>query len=114
MTMKFVLGAALVMAAASTLGAQENRGTISGSVTDGTGAAIAKTKVIATETRTNVSTTVTAESSGAYTIPFLPPGEYSIIAEASGFKKFIQSGITLSAGAHPVIDIRLDVGAVSE
>src|SRR5439155_8046537 len=35
-------------------------------------------------------------------------------AEAPGFKKFVRQGLTLSAGEHPVIDIRLDVGAVSE
>jgi len=50
--MKVVFSAALVVAAAATLWGQENRGTISGSVTDGTGAAIAKAKVTATETRT--------------------------------------------------------------
>jgi hypothetical protein len=92
--------------------AQENRSTISGSVTDSTGAAIAKAKVTAIETRTGVKTTVGTEDSGAYNIPFLPIGEYEISAEAAGFKKFVRSGITLSTGAHPVIDIRLDVGAL--
>jgi hypothetical protein len=92
--------------------AQENRSTISGSVTDATGAAVAKAKVTATETRTGVKTTVNTENSGAYNIPFLPIGEYEIAAEAPGFKKFVQSGITLSTGAHPVIDVRLDVGAL--
>jgi hypothetical protein len=102
--------ALLVIAAVSF--AQENRSTISGSVTDATGAAVAKAKVTATETRTGVRTTVNTESSGAYSIPFLPIGEYEISAEAAGFKKFVQSGITLSSGAHPVIDVRLDVGAI--
>src|SRR5215831_13044643 len=112
--MKVVSVAALLIAAALTLTAQENRATISGSVTDGASAAIAKAKVTATETRTGVQTTVNSESSGAYTIPFLALGEYQIAAETPGFKKFIQAGITLSAGAHPVIDVRLDVGAVTE
>jgi hypothetical protein len=92
--------------------AQENRATISGSVTDATGAAISKAKVTATETRTGVKTTVNTEESGAYNIPFLPIGEYEVSAEAPGFKKFLQSGITLSTAAHPVIDIKLDVGAL--
>ena len=103
-----------LLATAALLTAQENRSTISGSVTDATGAGVAKAKVTATETRTGVKTTVNAETSGAYSIPFLALGEYEISAESSGFKKFVQTGITLSAGAHPVIDIRLDVGAVSE
>jgi len=101
-----------LLSMAALLHAQENRSTISGSVADSTGAPIAKAKVTATETRTGVKTSVITESSGAYTIPFLPIGEYEISAEAPGFKKFVQSGITLSAGAHPVIDIRLDVGAI--
>jgi len=92
--------------------AQENRATISGSVTDATGAAISKAKVTATEIRTGVKTTVNTEESGAYNIPFLPIGEYEVSAEAPGFKKFLQSGITLSTAAHPVIDIKLDVGAL--
>jgi hypothetical protein len=110
--MRRLLMGLLVMAAL--LSAQENRSTISGSVTDATGAAIAKAKVTATEMRTGVTTTTYSETSGAFTIPFLALGEYEIAAEAPGFKKFIQQGITLSAGAHPVIDVRLDVGAISE
>lgn len=99
---------------ASALPAQEYRGTISGSVTDAQGAAIPKTKVVATETRTGVKTTAIAEDTGAYAIPFLALGTYDLSAEAPGFKKFLQQGITLSAGEHPVIDIHLDVGALSE
>ena len=112
--MKVVSFAVLLVTACSPLFSQENRGTISGSVTDATGAAVARAKVTATESRTGVRTTVQSESSGAYTIPFLALGEYNISAEATGFKKFVQSGITLSAGAHPVIDIHLDVGAITE
>jgi hypothetical protein len=93
---------------------QETRGTISGSVTDNSGAAIAKAKVTVTETRTGSKTELQTEASGAYTAPFLTIGDYQVAAEAPGFKRFVQSGITLSAGAHPVIDIRLEVGAVSE
>lgn len=97
----------------SALWAQQ-RGTFSGNVTDPSGAPIAKAAVIATETRTGVKNTAISESSGAYTLPFLPIGEYQIAAEAPGFKKFVQNGIVLNAGEHPVIDIRLDVGAVTE
>src|SRR5882757_2955109 len=112
--MKVFSFAALVLAAVSVLFAQEYRGTISGAVTDPQGGAIAKAKVIVTETRTGVKATVESESSGNYTIPFLQPGEYQVSAEMAGFKKFVRSGITLSAGAHPVIDIRLEIGAVTD
>lgn len=94
--------------------AQESRGTFSGSVTDSSGAAIANVKVQAVETRTGTKSSVVSETSGAYTIPFLAPGAYELSAEASGFKKFVRQGITLNAGEHPVIDIRLEVGGITE
>ena len=110
--MKPVLSALFLIPALLT--AQENRSTISGSVKDASGAAIVKTKITAREMRTGVSSLAYSEASGAFTIPLLAIGEYEISAEAAGFKKFVQKGITLSAGAHPVIDVRLDVGAVTE
>ena len=54
------------------------------------------------------------EPSGAYSLPYLQIGEYKINATATGFKAFVQNGIVLNAGEHPVIDIRLEVGAVNE
>jgi len=107
-----VLGIAVLFSIA--LLSQEFRGTFSGSVTDLQGAAIAKVKIVATETRTGAKSEATSEVSGAYTLPFLAPGEYEITAEAPGFKKFIRQGVSLGLGEHPVIDIRLDVGAVTE
>jgi hypothetical protein len=94
--------------------AAQQRGTFSGTVTDQSGAPIPKAMVIATNTLTGVSTTATTENSGAYTLSFLQLGQYRISAEAPGFKKFVRQGISLSAGEHPVIDIRMEVGAVSE
>ena len=99
---------------AAILSAQEYRGTFTGTVTDPSGAGIAKAKITATETRTGVKTNATSEASGAYTIPFLAPGVYQITAEAPGFKKALRDGMTLSAGESPVVNIRLEVGAVSE
>src|SRR5260370_23852992 len=94
--------------------AQEFRGTFSGAVTDAQGAGLAKAKIVATQTETGVKSTAVAELTGEYTIPFLSPGIYEISAEAPGFKKSIRRGITLSAGAHPIIDIRMEIGSVSD
>lgn len=74
----------LLLATATSLCAQEFRGTFSGTVTDATGAAVPKAKIIATEVQTGLKTTVYSEASGAYTIPFLAPGHYDISAEATG------------------------------
>ncbi|HWB82599.1 MAG TPA: carboxypeptidase regulatory-like domain-containing protein [Bryobacteraceae bacterium] len=92
----------------------QQRGTISGAVTDPSGSPIPKATVTLTETQTGVKTTATSENSGAYNMPFLPAGQYSISAEAPGFKKFVQQGIILSAGEHPVIDIHMVLGEVSQ
>src|SRR5277367_1349723 len=111
--MRINVGLVLAMFA-SALTAQEYRGTFSGIVTDPQGAVVPKAKVIATETRTGVKATAVTEETGAYTIPFLAPGEYEISAEAAGFKTAVRQGLTLSAGEKPVIDIRLEVGAAGE
>ncbi|HEY3839437.1 MAG TPA: carboxypeptidase-like regulatory domain-containing protein [Bryobacteraceae bacterium] len=107
-----ILSALLVIAAV--LSAQEFRGTFSGTVTDSSGAAIPKAKIVATETGTGSKTTVYSEGTGAYTIPFLPPGNYDITAEATGFKQYVRNGLKLSAGDSSVIDIRLEVGSAGE
>jgi len=93
---------------------QEYRGTFSGSVTDPQGSALPKATVTAVETRTGTKTVATTEATGEYTLPFLSPGEYQLTAEAPGFKRVVREGLKLSAGDHPVIDIQLEVGAVSE
>ncbi len=94
--------------------AQEFRGTFSGSVTDRQGKVIARAKVTATSVDTGVNTTTSTETSGAYNIPFLPPGDYIIRAEAPGFKIAVRQGLKLSTGEHPVIDLMLDVGDINQ
>lgn len=103
-----------LLATAAILSAQEYRGTFSGTVTDATGAAIPKAKIVATGTATGSKATVYSGDSGGYTIPFLPPGKYDISAEAPGFKEYVRAGLTLSAGESPVIDIKLEIGGTNE
>ena len=103
-----------LLAMTAVLCAQEYRGSFSGTVSDQTGAAIPKAKVVATATATGAKTTVYSGNSGAYTIPFLPPGTYDLSAEAPGFKQFVRQSLKLDAGDTPVVDISLEVGAESE
>jgi hypothetical protein len=104
----------LLVVATVRLGAQEYRSAISGSVADQQGAAVAKAKVVATEIRTGLKSETISEVSGTYTIPFLLPGEYEIVIEASGFKTAIRRGVNLSMGDHPVIEVRLEIGEVTQ
>ncbi|MGD1092481.1 MAG: carboxypeptidase-like regulatory domain-containing protein [Bryobacteraceae bacterium] len=105
---------ALVLLASAVALPQEFRGTISGKATDPTGAAAANVKVTATETQTNTAVSTQTDNAGAYTIPFLAPGVYTLTSESAGFKKFVREGIELRSGDHPVIDIPLEVGDVTQ
>ncbi|MBV9182476.1 MAG: TonB-dependent receptor [Acidobacteria bacterium] len=96
------------------LPAQETRSTISGAVNDSSGAAIAGAKITVTEVRTGVRTLSSSDAAGHYTIPFLPPGDYQVYAEMSGFKSYVRSGIHLASGDQIIIDVRLEVGQVSQ
>src|SRR5580692_28536 len=106
---------ALVLSLSSAVAlAQEFRGTISGKATDPSGAAAANVKVTVTEAQTNTSVSTQTDSAGAYTIPFLAPGVYTLTSESAGFKKYVREGIELRSGDHPEIDIPLEVGDVTQ
>src|SRR3954447_23313037 len=93
---------------------QEFRSTISGHVTDASGAAVPNAKVNAVNNDNNETTTATTDNSGTYAIPFLRPGNYKVTASAAGFKAYTQAGITLEAAKVIGIEIHLEVGAVNE
>src|SRR5579885_3470209 len=93
---------------------QEFRGAISGSVADPAGGAVPNATITATETATGSKSQTISDSAGAYTIPFLAPGTYDITAQASGFKRYERKGLHIGAGDHPVIDIRMEVGELTQ
>src|SRR4030095_2938880 len=57
---------------------------------------------------------VTTDAAGAYTLPNLPLGPYRLEVMLSGFRSFVQTGITLQVNANPVLNVTLSVGQVSE
>src|SRR5713226_6965190 len=75
--------------------AQEFRGTILGRVTDPSGGVIPGATVVVTNEQTNVVSKTVTEADGAYAVPFLIPGTYRVEVEGNGFRKFVQSGITM-------------------
>lgn len=93
---------------------QEFRGTISGSVTDPTGAAVSGASVNVTQIATGTTVHTVATASGQYTVPFLAPGMYRVEVKAQGFKLFSRTGIDVTAGNHLVVDVHLQVGSASE
>jgi len=94
--------------------AQEFRGTISGTVTDPTGAVVRDAPVIITETSTGTINRTRTDNAGQYVVPFLQPGVYQIVVETTGFKKEARNGVTLQANEHPLIDMVLQVGSALE
>ncbi|MFN0086480.1 MAG: carboxypeptidase regulatory-like domain-containing protein [Blastocatellia bacterium] len=93
---------------------QEFRATVSGRVTDPNGASVANAAVTARNLATNEAATVTTNSEGVYTIPFLKPGVYTLTVEASGFKKYVRDRQDLQVGQTATINLSLEVGATSE
>ena len=87
---------ALVFVFAASVFAQETRGTIIGHVLDEQGGAMPGVTVTITNVDTNVSATLTTNSTGYYQAPLLLPGNYRVSAELQGFKTSVRSGIILS------------------
>jgi hypothetical protein len=94
--------------------AQSERGSIRGTVQDATGAVVAGAKVTATNVGTGVETSTNTTESGNYNIPQLPPGEYTVSAEQTGFKKLIQQNVLVQVSGVASLDLHMEVGQVSE
>jgi hypothetical protein len=94
--------------------AQTDRGNVTGSVTDPSGATIAGASVTVTQRATGASKTVTSTSAGEYNIPGLSPGEYRLEVSAQGFKRFVQDSVVLAAASTVRLDALLQVGQVTE
>jgi hypothetical protein len=95
--------------------AQEVTGTILGTVTDPSGAAIARARIAVTATDKGlVVRNVESDANGDYVAALLPVGQYTLTADAKGFKKLIRSGIELHVEEKLTVPLPLQVGDVSE
>ena len=94
--------------------AQLDRGTITGTVTDSSGAAIPGVRVSVRNTATSLKFETATTEAGQYTQPALPVGSYEVTFDAQGFKKTVQSGITLQISDVLRIDARMEVGSIAE
>ncbi len=98
-----------------TLGyAQEFRASISGHVTDSTGATVPQAKVQATNLATKEVSNATTDSSGGYTIPLLQPGIYKLTITATGFKQYVRDNFSLEISQAAGIDAKLELGDVTQ
>src|SRR5262249_34524012 len=94
--------------------AQETRGTIFGPVRDTTGGGLPGGSGVVTNGETNVSRDATSNERGAFEIPYLLPGQYTVVVQAAGFKKFTQKGLLLSVNNRVAVNAVLEVGEITD
>jgi hypothetical protein len=109
-----LLTLALILALVFSAAAQSFEASLTGRVTDASGAVTARARVEVTNIATGRTTSVVTNDAGIYTAPGLPPGSYEVTVEHPGFKKFVERGITLQLDQKARLDLTLAVGIVTE
>ena len=105
---------ALMLASSGSLAAQEVTASISGTVTDPGGLAVAGVVVIAQDEDRGSTFPTNTNAEGFYTLPRLPIGTYMLRLEAAGFKKTARRGILLAMNQSAKLDFRLEIGEVQQ
>src|SRR6516165_5579614 len=106
------LAGAIFLFATSVWG-QSFTGSIRGTITDNSKAAVPAAKVTATDTERRVDYSTVTDSAGRYILPTLPAAQYRLTVEAPGFDKAIQPPFRLEVQQQATVDIELKVGAVT-
>src|SRR5215472_1257183 len=104
---------ALLFAAKSGWG-QNVYGTLAGTVSDSSGAAVADATVTLTNLDTNEKHNISTDASGNYTFVNILPGKYKVEAEKSGFKKVVRQPIIVQIESGLRVDLTMEVGAVND
>ncbi len=105
----FVLLLCLTLPASAGVG-----GSISGTVTDSTGAVVPRATVVATNADTTVQQTVTTDDKGFYSFTELPIGHYSIEVSSAAFRPYRREGVVIDANSALTIDASLSLGERSD
>jgi hypothetical protein len=94
--------------------AQAVSGTIIGTVTDSSGAVISGAKVSVVNEETGLTRTLTSDAHGEFQAPSMPTGSYTLTAEMQGFKLASASNIQLGVDQRLRVDLKLEIGAMTE
>jgi hypothetical protein len=89
-------------------------GSITGTVTDPTGAVVTNAQVTATNTATGVASTTTSNDAGVYRILFLPAGSYNVSVEGPGFKKSTLGPFPIEVNQIARVDVKLELGDTTQ
>ena len=111
--MKLILTLALILCCPLASFAQSNRGGITGTVTDNTGAIIPGATVTVTNIGTNQSQKFTTSEQGNYVVTLLDPVAYRITVEARGFKKAVISNVKVDTASTVTANVTLELGDLS-
>src|SRR5580692_8608901 len=92
----------------------QDTGSISGTVSDKSGAAVAGAELVITSTAGSLTRATTTNSDGAFVAGGLPGGSYDLTVTAKGFQKYTAHGVVLDVAQKIRVDVQLTVGSVSE
>ena len=109
-----ILSLAIGFFGAALLTAQTSMATISGTVTDASGAAVAGAKVDVKNVGTGIAQATMSDGQGRFRVGELLIGNYEVQASQAGFQTVVRKGITLTVGAEAVVDISLPVGQAQQ
>lgn len=110
----YFAGSLAISMAATLAHGQTITGSVNGTVTDASGAALPGAKVTATNVQTNVSQSTDTSSSGVYTIRFLQVGQYKVTVESNGFAPQTLGPFALEAGQDAKFDAKLGVAGSTQ
>jgi hypothetical protein len=94
--------------------AQQTDATVSGTVTDPSGAHVVNAVVVALNAATGIRIPAQTNEAGVYTMPALQPGNYTITAEHTGFRKAVANNVELQVGTVLTLNLTLELGATTE
>src|SRR3989454_10408403 len=114
LTRPLAVALATILSVASISAAQSASATISGIITDSTGAVLPGVVVRAVNADTRQRTSATSNDRGFYALTLLPVGTYTIEAELAGFRTYRQAGLSLTTAATVAIDIPLSLGQLAD
>ncbi len=98
----------------SNLWGQGAAGTLNGTILDSTGAVVPGAAVVAINADNKAENKTTSTSAGAYTLPYLVEGSYTVTVSAPGFRKSLLENVVLRAAQTLTVNVTLEVGQVTE
>lgn len=114
MSRLLIYSSLLLMLPAMVARAQEFRGSLTGKVTDQTGAALPGATVTLRSVDTNVSVSFATNEEGSYIFALLQPGRYTLTVSQQGFKQAVRENLEIRVAERLTVDLQLEVGATTE